>query len=118
MARIDLIRIADDQPSRSQGLMFVRHLPEKSGMLFKFDQEDVLRFWMANTYIPLDIAFINKEGVIVGTDSMVPLSMRTVSSKTPCLMALEVPFGTLAKVGAEVGKKVKVDWDMKVVDID
>ena len=79
MARIDLIRIADDTASRAQGLMFIHHMAEMSGMLFKFDKPEVMRFWMANTYIPLDIAFINKEGVIVKTESMIPLSLKPVS---------------------------------------
>lgn len=116
MARIDLIRIADDVASRSQGLMFVRQMPEMSGMLFKFDKPEVLRFWMANTYIPLDIAFVNKEGVIVKTESLIPLSLKTVSSGSPCLMAIEVPFGSLEKAGGSVGKRVKVDWETKSLE--
>lgn len=116
MARIDLIRIADDIASRSQGLMFVRSMPEMSGMLFKFDKPDVLKFWMANTYIPLDIAFIDKDGVIVKTESLVPHSLKTVSSGAPCLMAVEVPYGSLAKAGGSVGKRVKIDWETKSLE--
>lgn len=116
MARINLISIADDQASRSQGLMFHRQLPEMSGMLFKFDRPEILRFWMANTYIPLDIAFINKEGVIVKTESMIPLSLRPVTSGSPCVMAVEVPFGSLQKAGGSIGKKVKIDWEMKSLE--
>jgi len=91
-------------------------MPEMSGMLFKFDKPDVLRFWMANTYIPLDIAFVNKEGVIVKTESLIPMSLRTVSSGSPCLMAVEVPFGTLEKAGGVVGKRVKIDWETKSLE--
>jgi len=96
--------------------MFVRQLPEMSGMLFKFDKPDILKFWMANTYIPLDIAFVNKEGVIVKTENLVPLSLRTVTSGSPCVMAIEVPFGSLEKAGGAVGKKVKVDWETKSLE--
>jgi uncharacterized membrane protein (UPF0127 family) len=91
-------------------------MPEMSGMLFKFDKPEVLRFWMANTYIPLDIAFINKNGVIVKTESLVPMSLKTVSSGSPCVMAVEVPFGSLEKAGGAVGKRVKIDWETKSLE--
>lgn len=116
MARIDLIRIGDDSASRAQGLMFIHQMAEMSGMLFKFDKPEILRFWMANTYIPLDIAFINKDGVIIKTESLVPLSLKTVSSGSPCVMAVEVPFGSLQKAGGGIGKKVKVDWETKSLE--
>lgn len=111
MKRINLLSVATDDVSRSQGLMFVRHMAEDSGMLFKFDSPRVLSFWMQNTYLPLDIAFLDDKGTVVKTESMAPFSTRPVTSGRPCVMALEVPMGTLKKVGGEVGRVADIDLD-------
>lgn len=59
------IEIADTVEERAKGLMYRTELGEDSGMLFVFNQESENAFWMKNTLIPLDIIFINSEGVIV-----------------------------------------------------
>lgn len=87
-------------------------------MLFDFDHPKVLSFWMKNTYIPLDIAFIKEDGTVAKTAKMVPLSMKSVSSEEPCVMALEVAAGTLDRLGVETGSKVKIDWEKKVLSFD
>lgn len=117
MSKIKLIAIADDPFQHEQGLQYVRSMPHDSGMLFDFKRPRVLSFWMKNTYMPLDIAFVDKDGVIVKTEQMVPFSTRTVSSGTPCVMAIEVNAGALEKVGATVGKKVSIDRDSNEVSI-
>jgi hypothetical protein len=108
MAKIKLFSIAESPHEQEQGLQFVRSLPEDSGMLFRYNTPRVLNFWMINTYLPLDIAFIDNKGTIVKTETMIPLSTRTVSSGSPCVMALEVAAGGLEKAGAGVGKRVTV----------
>ncbi len=113
--KINLISIADNSIDQANGLKYISHLPENTGMLFKFQSSRVLSFWMQDTWIPLDIAFIDKDDIIVKTERMIPLSLRSVSSGRPCLMALEVPPGTLGNV---IGKKVAVDWENKQVTID
>ena len=116
MERIKLLSIADNNASREQGLMFVRHMAEDSGMLFKFDHPRIMSFWMQNTYLPLDIAFIDEKGLVVKTETMAPFSTRSVSSGRPCVMALEVPLGSLKKVGGVVGRQAIIDFDdMSVV---
>ena len=112
---IHLIGIADNSIDQAHGLKFIHALPEMTGMLFKFQSPKVLSFWMQDTYLPLDIAFIDHENNIVKTERMVPLSLRSVTSGRPCVMALEVPAGTLEKAGGIVGKKVTVDWETKKV---
>jgi uncharacterized membrane protein (UPF0127 family) len=67
------VEVADSPSERRKGLMFRRELPEDRGMLFIFRDDDYRTFWMKNTYLPLDIAFINREGVITGIMSMKPL---------------------------------------------
>jgi uncharacterized membrane protein (UPF0127 family) len=114
-AKIKLISIAEHAYEQSQGLKYVRQLPEMSGMLFKYQSPRHLSFWMQDTYLPLDIAFIDENGKIVKTERMIPMSTRSVTSGTPCVMALEVPAGTLSKVGGIVGKKVNIDFGEKSV---
>ena len=115
---IKLMSIADNEITQAQGLMYVRDLPEMTGMLFKFQQPRVLSFWMMNTYLPLEIAFIDRDNMIVKTERMIPMSTRSVTSGRPCVMALEVMPGVLEKAGGGVGKKALVDFEAKQVVFD
>lgn len=114
--KINLISIADNSIDQANGLKFYRRLPENTGMLFKFQSPKVLSFWMQDTFIPLDIAFIDNSNIIVKTERMIPLSLRSVTSGRPCVMALEVPAGTL--FADVVGKKICIDTENKQVTID
>ena len=118
MQPIKLIGIAKNSYEQERGLMHVKELKEFTGMLFDFHRPRVLSFWMKDTYIPLDIAFIDKDGIITNIDKMAPHSLRRVSSIKPCQMVLEVPVNTLEKIGAKEGKKVIVDWKTETVTID
>lgn len=91
------IEVANNNESRSKGLMHRKKLADNEGMLFKFDHCDYLGFWMKNTYIPLDIAFLDDDGKILQISEMYPLSTRRVSSKFPCKFALEVNKGWFKK---------------------
>ena len=117
MKEINLVSIADGPSGWEQGLQYVRELPDKSGMLFSYQSPRVLSFWMKNTYLPLDIAFIDKDKRIVKIQGMVPLSLRSVSSGSPCLMALEVPMGMFKSMGIDVGHKVQIDIDNKKLTV-
>ena len=112
---IKLMAVADNELDRAHGLKFVRHLPSDQGMLFKFQSPQIMSFWMCETYLPLDIAFIDKNGIVVKADRMVPLSTRSVSSGRPCTMALEVNAGMLEDFGGKVGAKAIIDLDGKTV---
>jgi hypothetical protein len=113
--KIKLISVAETPWEQEQGLQFVKSMPHDSGMLFKFRHPRVLSFWMKNTYIPLDIAFIDDSGAIVKTERMIPLSLRSVTSGRPCTMAIELAAGTLERVKASVGTKVSIDLASKSV---
>jgi len=103
------IEIADTYKSREIGLMFRKSMPDNNGMLFKFDKPQVLSFWMANTYIPLDIAFLDSDMRVVKIANMAPLSTKSVSSELACPYALEVPVGTFDRHDIGVGTKLKVE---------
>ena len=115
---IKLLAIAENEIDQAYGLKYVRAMDENTGMLFKFQSPKVLNFWMSEVYIPLEIAFIDNKNEIVKTERMIPMSLRTVSSGRPCTMALEVPAGTLEKIGCGVGKKVLVDSENKTLSFE
>ena len=87
------IEIADTPNKRELGLMGRKNLDSDRGMLFKFPESQHLGFWMKNTYIPLDIAFLNEKGIVTQIEKMAPLSTRSIRSILPCKYALEVNKG-------------------------
>jgi uncharacterized membrane protein (UPF0127 family) len=92
----------------SQGLMFRRYMPEDRGMLFDFNIEQPVQFWMKNTYLPLDMIFISKAGRIVSiAENTEPLSERLVPSGAPVSAVLEVNAGTAARIHAVPGDTVR-----------
>jgi uncharacterized membrane protein (UPF0127 family) len=101
------VELARTDEERSRGLMFRKDLPDGTGMLFDFKQEQEVGFWMKNTYIPLDMIFIRADGTIrrIAANTE-PLSERTVPSGGAVRYVLEVMGGTAKKLGIEVGDKV------------
>lgn len=66
------IKIVDTDESRAKGLMFVKNLPNKKGMLFKYEKEGIYTFWMKNTLIPLDMIWIDKNKKVVDIQTAIP----------------------------------------------
>ena len=102
------VELAVTQEQRREGLMYRDRLGEREGMLFVFEQEQMLTFWMRNTPLPLSIAFIDARGVIVHITDMVPFSEVPVSSQFPARFALEVNRGAFAQAGVAVGDLVEL----------
>lgn len=100
------IEIADTSEKRELGLMHRKHLPKDQGMLFKFQSPTFASFWMKNTYIPLDIAFIDNNGKILQIESMAPLSTKAVYSNNVCKYALEVNKGWFSNNKISIGAKI------------
>ena len=101
------VEIAQDPESLQEGLMFRESLPENQGMLFVFPYERILSFWMRNTYIPLDIAFINSAGQIIDIQTMEPIDeSKHYISSAPALYALEVNGGWFERHQIGVGATV------------
>jgi uncharacterized membrane protein (UPF0127 family) len=99
--------IARTEQERSQGLMNRDRLNDGEGMLFVFERDQVLSFWMKNTRIPLSIAFIASDGTIVEIQDMQPHSLQAVQSSRSVRYALEVPQGWFSRAGAGPGDTVK-----------
>ena len=77
--------------------MFRESLPDNGGMLFSFPKEDLLSFWGMNTFIPLDIAFVNKSNVIDSIQKIKPHDLMSVKSKDSCCHAIEANDGWFLK---------------------
>ena len=101
------VEIADDEAERSKGLMFRESLPENEGMLFVYESERPLGFWMRNTLIPLDIAYIDGQGRIVDIQTMQPGDETTHWSKGDAMYALEMNAGWFEANGISTGALVE-----------
>lgn len=101
------VDLATNDAERERGLMFVKHLPEGKGMLFDFQRNQPVSFWMHNTYISLDMMFIAGDGRILHiVENAKPLSDALIPSEYPVRFVLEVIAGTADKLGIAVGDRV------------
>ncbi|MFQ5562858.1 MAG: DUF192 domain-containing protein [Parvularculaceae bacterium] len=102
------IEIADTDESRRLGLMYRTELAADAGMLFIYDEPRPISMWMKNTLIPLDMAFIDGDGVIrrIAADTT-PRSLESISSGAPAVAVLEVNAGTFARLGVKPGDRVR-----------
>jgi len=99
--------IAETQEERTTGLMYRKKLPDGRGMLFIFENDQILSFWMKNTYIPLSIAYITWDGKITDIKDMYPQNENSISSSRSVRYALEVPQGWFERKGIQVGDTVR-----------
>ena len=101
------IRIADTEPHRELGLMFVTHLPSDEGMLFPEDRPQVMSMWMKNTLIPLDMLFIDTHGrILCLLENAKPRSLDILSCEKPAKAVLEIAGGEAQRRGIKVGDTV------------
>lgn len=100
------VEIADTEESRRIGLMNREQLPEGQGMLFVFERDQRLSFWMRNTSIPLSIAYISSDLVVREMHDMTPFSLDPVRSSRSVRYALEVNQGAFREAGIEPGDTV------------
>ncbi len=102
------IEIADSPKERAKGLMFRDELEKDHGMLFIFESNKVVTFWMKNTFIPLSIAFIDTNYRIVHITDMSPLDeMTSHSSVYPIKYALEMDQGWFKRNNIKIGDIIK-----------
>lgn len=107
-ARINA-EVVDTPAAREQGLMFRDHLALDAGMLFVFDRQAEVQFWMRNTLIPLDMLFIDSAGVIRHIHPRaIPHDETPISSQVPVRYVLEVNGGVAAMLGVQEGDHVAI----------
>jgi uncharacterized membrane protein (UPF0127 family) len=100
--------LARSEQERARGLMYRKSLEDGKGMLFIFDRDQVMSFWMKNTLVPLSIAFIASDGRILEIKDMEPLNLSTISSERSVRYALEVPQGWFSRAGIAIGDIVQL----------
>ncbi len=99
--------LADTPRRQAQGLMFVRSLPELRGMLFVHASPQPISMWMKNTYIPLDMVFIDSKGRIQQiVEQTKPHSLDLIRSNAPALAVLEIAGGEAKRLGIHPGQLV------------
>ncbi|MEM9733020.1 MAG: DUF192 domain-containing protein [Pseudomonadota bacterium] len=105
------IELADDPDSRQTGLMNRRSMADKTGMLFRFNRTEEIAMWMKNTFIPLDMVFMDEAGKITHIHyNAVPQSLDIISSNGPVRYVLEINAGEAKAHGLQVGSSMQHPW--------
>jgi hypothetical protein len=101
------IEIADTDAARAKGLMFREELAPDAGMLFDFENERDVAFWMQNTLIPLDMFFIAADGTIRNIHvNARPMDTTSIPSEGKVRFVLEIAGGRSVEIGAKAGDRV------------
>ena len=100
--------VAATAEERSEGLMYRDEVPDGTGMLFVFPDTQVRSFWMANTYVPLDIAYLDPSYRVVDIMQMEPLVTESYVSSAPSMYGLEVRQGWFGENGIGVGAQAEI----------
>lgn len=101
--------IATTDRQRQNGLMYRKIMAKDAAMLFRWQYPQPISMWMKNTYISLDMIFIDAKGQVVNiARRTTPLSLETVSSNGPASAVLEVVAGTADAIGLKAGDKVNL----------
>ena len=95
---------------RNFGFMERKKIPDGTGMLFIFESDQILSFWMKNTPHPLSIAYIDSKGVIKNIYDMTPFSLSSITSTVSVRYALEVPQGWFKKNNIQEGDSISLDF--------
>ena len=101
------VELAETSEQKSRGLMFRREMADNEGMLFLHRRDRVLTMWMANTFLPLDMLFIERDGTIARIEeNTIPQSRDVISSRKRVRAVLELNAGTARNLGISAGDKV------------
>jgi uncharacterized membrane protein (UPF0127 family) len=106
------VQVASTGPQRERGLMGVTHLPPRTGMLFIFEEDAPVAFWMKDTLIPLDMVFVGGDGIVrrvYENVPVVPLSLpdtRIPLEQGKAKYVIELPSGEAQADGLKTGVRV------------
>lgn len=108
------IEVASNDFERSMGLMYRRSMGDSLGMLFIFDKEEPQSFWMHNTYISLDIIYVNRQFEIVTIYKYTqPLTDRVYPSHKPAMYVVETRAGFCDEYEINEGDRIKYQLVLK-----
>ena len=104
------VEVAAKDHERQRGLMYREHLDDDEGMLFLFERMQPLSFWMKNTWIPLDMFFIDEDFVVVGiVENAEPLTTSSRRVAKPSRYVLELAGGAAQKLGLKAGDTARFE---------
>jgi len=104
------VEVVDTDATRAQGLMYRQELADDAGMLFDFKQEQRVSFWMRNTFIPLDMIFVDAKGVVKNIHvNARPHDPTGIPSDGPVQYVLEIPGGRSVAIGLKPGDTMDHD---------
>lgn len=108
------LEVANSEALRQKGLMFRKSMPMDHGMLFIFAKPLDLDFWMKNTLIPLDIIYLDENGIVDSVHQMKPMDLSPIYSDGEAKYAIELNQGVAAKVGVKKGDHLQIPPDTGV----
>ncbi len=101
------VDVAETPEQLEHGLMYRDAMPADAGMLFLLGVEETASFWMRNTFLPLDMIFIARDGRITNIHhNAAPGSLAIISSTAPVLAVLEVNAGVTSRLAIRPGDRV------------
>ena len=101
------VEVMRTEPERERGLMYRKTMPRDHGMLFEYQAEQPVAFWMHNTYLPLDLIFIGKDGRVVNVArDAKPMDDSLIPSAGPALGVLELDAGSAKAIDLKAGDVV------------
>jgi hypothetical protein len=106
------VEVADEEAERQRGMMFRRSLGPDEAMLFIFPGSTQIPFWMKNTYVDLDLAFVAADGTILQVEPMTALNTEGVYSREPYRYVLETPRGWFEAHRIEPGDRVTIPTEV------
>ncbi len=102
------VELATTEAQREQGLMLRQKMDDSQGMFFFFREDETIGFWMKNTYLPLSIAYLDKDGTILEIRDAKPLDETILTPSKPYRDVLEVNQGWFDRHKLGVGSKVSI----------
>ena len=99
--------IASTAAQQEQGLMYKKNIPSNYAMTFLFEKTKIIRMWMKNTFIPLDMIFFNENGFITKIkENAIPHDLTVISSEIPSIGVVEINAGLVHQKNIQVGDKI------------
>jgi hypothetical protein len=105
------VEVVERDESRAQGLMWRRNMARDAGMLFVFPADELQSFWMRNTYLPLDMIFVNSQRQVVGVvERAEPLTETPRMVGRPSRYVVELNAGLAREHAITFGTKMQLEW--------
>ncbi len=106
---IKINRVFKTHREIEKGLMFIKNIPKNSGAQFCMPDTRIHKFWMKNTYVSLDLIFLDENYKVVGfVENAKPLDLSLLNVNYPSKYVIEIRAGFVNQTGARVGDFVKI----------